>query len=220
MLKIPEIADDVHHLQPPARSDLFAGHGRAWMNALTLREPDNKLLKAHLELFDHIRTDVRETEKWVDAALHDNKMLPILESLPGVGKILGALVALEIDTIHRFNSPAKLSAYSGLVPSTYSSSGKTYHGRMIAASNRHMRYAYVEAAWNASRVSPYFKAFYERLKERKGACKAIGATARRLCEISYFCLKDNRAYEERPYRFKRYLEPEREIFGRVALTIE
>ena len=63
------------------------------MNALTLREPDNKLLKAHLALFDHIRTNVRETEKWVDAALHDNKMLPILKSLPGVGKILGALIA-------------------------------------------------------------------------------------------------------------------------------
>lgn len=209
---------DRNHLQPPARSDLFGGHGRAWMNALTLREPDNKLLKAHLQLFDYIRDDTRETEKWVDAALKDNKMIPILESLPGVGKILGALIALEIDTIHRFNSPSKLAAYSGLVPSTYSSSGKTYHGRMIPASNRHLRYAYIEAAWNASRVSPYFRGFYERLKERKGACKAIGAVGRRLCEISYFCLTDNRVYEERPYRYKKPLAPSSEEFrsGRLS----
>ena len=208
---------DRNHVQPPARSDLFGGHGRAWMNALTLREPDNKLLKAHLDLFDIIRDDTKQTEKWVDSALKNNKMIPILESLPGVGKILGALIALEIDTIHRFNSPSKLAAYSGLVPSTYSSSGKTYHGRLIPASNRHLRFAYIEAAWNASRVSPYFRGFYERLKERKGACKAIGAVGRRLCEISYFCLKDNRAYEERPYRYKRSLTPEQENFGRVAL---
>lgn len=211
---------DRNHLQPPARSDLFGTHGRAWMNALTLREPDNKLLKAHLELFDILRDDIREAEKWLGAALKDNKMIPILESLPGVGKIFGALIALEIDTIHRFSSPAKLAAYSGLVPSTYSSSGKTYHGRMIAASNRHLRYAYIEAAWNAARVSPYFSAFYERLKERKGACKAIGAVGRRLCEISYFCLKENRPYEERTYRYKRSLEPAQEQFGRVALISE
>lgn len=210
---------DRNHVQPPARSDLFGGHGRAWMNALTLREPDNKLLKAHLALFDYFRADTRETEKWVDSELKDNRMIPILESLPGVGKILGALIALEIDTIDRFNDPAKLAAYSGLVPSTYSSSGKTFHGRMIPASNRHLRYAYIEAAWNASRVSPYFRGFYERLKERKGACKAIGAVGRRLCEISYFCLKNNRVYEERPYRHKKSLTPEQEDFSRAALPI-
>lgn len=207
---------DRNHLKTPARTDLFAGHGRAWMNALSLREPDDKLLKAHLALYDELRAATRQTEKWVDAALKGNKMIPILESLPGVGKIFGALIALEIDTIDRFNSPAKLAAYSGLVPSTYSSSGKTHHGRMIP-SNRHLRYAFIEAAWNASRVSPYFRGFYERLKERKGACKAIGAAGRRLCEIAYFCLKRNRVYEERPYKFRRPLEALERDFGRVAL---
>ena len=207
---------DRNHLQPPARTDLFAGHGRAWMNALTLREPDDKLLKAHLELFDFVRSGTRQAEKWVDAALKDNPMIPILESLPGVGKILGAMIALEIDIIHRFHSPAKLAAYCGLVPSTYSSSGTTYHGRMIP-SNRHLKYAFVEAAWNAVRVSPYFCAYYERLKERKGACKAIGAAARRLSEIAYFCMKQGRPYEERPYRFRRGSERSVEEFGRVAL---
>lgn len=145
-------------------------------------------------------------------------MVPILESFPGVGSILGALIALEIDTIGRFHSPGKLAAYSGLVPSTYSSSGKTVHGRLIP-SNRHLKYAFIEAAWNAARVSPYFHDFYTRLKERKGSCKAIGAVARRLCEITYFCLKQNRAYEERPYRFRKYVDAPPDDFGRVALTI-
>lgn len=60
---------DRNHVQPPARTDLFGGHGRAWLNALALREPDDKLLKAHLELLDYIRADTREAEKWVKAAL-------------------------------------------------------------------------------------------------------------------------------------------------------
>jgi len=207
---------DRNHLQPPARTDLFGSHGRAWMNALTLREPDDKLLKSHLELFDFARESTRKTEKWIDAALKNNAMIPILETLPGIGKIFAALIALEIDTIDRFSSPAKLAAYSGLVPSTYSSSGKTFHGRMIP-SNRHLRYAFVEAGWNASRVSPYFNGLYERLKGRKGACKSIGAVGRRLCEIAYFCLKNRRPYEERPYRFRKPAEEPEESFGRVAL---
>lgn len=210
---------DRNHVQPPKTSDLFGGHGRAWLDALTLREPDGKLLKAHMDLHDELRADTRQTEKWVAFALKGNKMVPILESFPGVGKILGALIALEIDTIDRFNSPGKLAAYSGLVPSTYSSSGKTVHGRLIP-SNRHLKYAFIEAAWNAARVSPYFHDFYTRLKERKGSCKAIGAVARRLCEITYFCLKQNRAYEERPYRFRKYVDAPPDDFGRVALASE
>lgn len=208
---------DRNHVQPPARSDLFAGHGRAWLDALVLREPDGKLLKAHMELYDELRADTRQTEKWVGAALKDNAMVPILESFPGIGKILAALIALEIDTIDRFSSPGKLAAYSGLVPSTYSSSGRTVHGRLIP-SNRHLKYAFIEAAWTASRSSPYFHSLYERLKERKGSCKAIGAVGRRLCEIAYFCLKQNRAYEERPYRYRKYVDAPPDEFGRVALV--
>lgn len=202
---------DRNHVEPPKQSDLFGGHGRAWLDALQLREPDNKLLKAHLALYDELRACTKETEKWVDAALKSNELMPVLQSMPGVGKILGALMAVEIDTIHRFRSPSKFAAYCGLVPSTYSSGGKTAHGRMIP-SNRYLKYAFIEAAWNASRCSPYFRGIFERLKERKGSCKAIGAVARRHAEIAYFCLKHNRSYRELPYK------PRVERFGRVALV--
>ena len=194
---------DRNHVHPPKLSDLFGSTGRAWINGLKLNEPDGRLLKSHLKLLDFVRKQARETEKQVREAMRDNPMVPLLRTLPGVGPIMSALIALEIDTIDRFYSPRKLSAYCGLVPSTYSSGGKTSHGRMIPRSNRHLRYAFIEAAWNAIRVSPYFSAIYRRLKERKGAGKAIGAIGRRLCEITYVCLKKKRPYEERPYRFKR-----------------
>lgn len=205
---------DRNHIEPPKKTDLFAGHGRAWLDGLSLREPDGKLLKAHLELYDELRLDTKQAEKWVESALKDNQLLPILESFPGIGRILGALISLEIDTIDRFHSPEKFTAYCGLVPSTYSSGGKTVHGRLIP-SNRHLRYAFIEAAWTAARVSPYFSAFYERLKERKGSCKAIGAVARKLAEITYYCLKHKRTYHEKPY-ICRKIQAER--FCRVALV--
>lgn len=193
---------DRHHLTIPEKTDLFGSHGRAWMNALALADPDGKLLGQDLELLDAIHAHVRQTEKWIDETLKENSYIPILMSLPGVGKILAALIALEIDQIERFASAAKFSAYCGLVNSTYRSAEKTFHGGLIPTCNHHLRYAFIEAAWTASRVSPYFQAFFRRLKARVGTKDAIGACARRLCEITYICLKKKRSYQEKPYRFK------------------
>ena len=54
--------------------------------------------------------------------------MDILITLPGFGKILSALAALEIDDINRFSTPAKCASYSTLIPSTFASGGKVYHG--------------------------------------------------------------------------------------------
>jgi transposase len=193
---------DRNHSKAPEKTDLFGSYGRDWMNALELAEPDGKLLKSDLELLETIKSHIRQTEKWIDETLKENPYIPILMTLPGVGKILAALIALEIDTIERFAASEKLCSYSGLVNSTYSSAGKTTHGGLIASCNRHLRYAFIEAAWGAVRHSPYFGAFFKRLKARKGAHDAIGATARKLCEITFSCLKKQRAYQEKPYRFR------------------
>jgi transposase len=193
------------HLEAPERTDLFGPHGRAWMNTLTLREPDGRLLKADLELLDSVRSHVRQTEQWIEETLKTNNYIPILESFPGVGKILAALMALEIDTIKRFATPEKFCCYSGLVNSTFQSGGrgmKAFHGGLIPTCNHHLRYAFIEAAWTAVRVSPYFEAFFKRLRGRKGAHDAIGAVARKMCEITWQCLNKKRNYEERAYQFK------------------
>lgn len=193
---------DRNHVKPPEVSDLFGRGGRTWLEELRFGEPDGNLLNADLELLDTLRTHIRQTEEWIDETLKENPYIPLLRSLPGVGKLLAAVIALEVHTIDRFASPSKLCAYSGLANSTYSSGGKTVHGGLMPACNHHMRYAFIEAAWTAIRVSPYFSAFYKRLKARKGSHDAVGAVGRKLCEITYYCLKNQRDYREKPYQFR------------------
>ena len=193
---------DRNHLTQPETTDVFGARGRAWMNALVLRDPDGKLLKADLELFDELRAHIRQTEKWIDEALKDNPDIPILMTFPGIGKILAALIALETNNIERFASPARFCSYSGLACSTYSSGGKTFHGGLIPTSNHHLSHAFIEAGWTAVRVSPYFQAFYRRLKSRKGSQDAIGAVGRKMCEITWHCLTKKKNYEEKPYQYK------------------
>lgn len=199
--RIHNIIDRNHH-KPPERTDLFGKHGRAWMSGLDLHDPDGKLLRADMELLDTLHAHIRQTEKWIDETLKENPYMPVLMSLPGVGKLLAAIIALEIHMIDRFASPAKLCAYSGVANSTFSSGGKTSHGGLIPVCNHHLRYAFIEAAWTAVRVSPYFDAFFKRLKHRKGAQDAVGAVGRKLCEITWHCLKQRRDYREKPYKFR------------------
>ena len=188
---------DRNHVAISCHSDMFGKGGREEINNIELESPDNLLLKAHLEILDHLQVQVRKSEKWVQEAVKENHEVAILRTVPGLGKVLSALVAMEIDDIHRFLSPGKLCAYAGLVPTTYASGGKVRHGRLIPTCNRWLRWAFVEAAWIAQRTSPYCESYYMRIKARKGTNSAATALARRLCEISWHCLMDNRPYEER-----------------------
>lgn len=193
---------DRNHVTRPEVSDLFGRQGKTWLKSLELPVVDQRLLKAHEELYDDVVRQLREMEHWVEEELKDNPYLPSLLTLPGVGKILGAVIALEVDTIERFRAPEKLCSYAGLVNSTYASGDKVRHGGIMPTCNKNLRYAYVEAAWTAVRTSPYFAAIFRRLKAAKGPKSAIVAIARRLCMISWSCMKERRAYREQTYRFR------------------
>ena len=122
----------------------------------------------------------------------------MLRTVPGLGDLLATVVALEIDRIERFASAAKLAAYAGLVPTTYSSGGQTFHGKLMPQTNRWLRWALVEAAWVAVRLDPYFRTHFANRRAHKPAQSAIIATARRLLEVVWHILKEDRPYQTRP----------------------
>lgn len=188
---------DRNHVTLPSCSDLFGKAGRQLLDQIAIPAPDNLLLRAHLELLDYIEKQIDQAERWTKEALKDHPGVTRLRTILGIGKTLAALVALEIDDISRFSGADKLCAYAGLVPTTYASGGKVHHGNLLPACNRWLRWAYVEAAWIAQRTSPYCHAYFERIKRRKGANCGNTALARRLCEITWHCLREKRSYEER-----------------------
>lgn len=83
-----------------------------------------------------------------------------------------------------------------MVPSTYSSGGKTYHGKIIKQGNKWLRSAFVEAVAPAVATDLQLRAQYEHLKCR-GVNKARVAIARKLWTIAFQILRDQRPYERR-----------------------
>ena len=190
-----------NHIENPGFTDLFGLGGMKFLRSLALGTSDQQLLTQDLELYDLVHEQVKIITHWIGGVLQDNRYRTILLSLPGLGAVLAALAALEIAAINRFTSPGKLTAYAGLVPTTYASGGKVHHGDLLPQCNRYLRYAFVEAAWSAVKSSPYCRALFAKLRKRKGANTAIIVVARRLCGIAYLCLKENRLYEERAYDY-------------------
>lgn len=184
----------------PQVSDLFGAKGMTFLSELKLPEPDGTLLHQDLAVLRVLKEQVREVEERVQEELGDDPAYRRVKSMPGMGPILGAVVATEIDGVHRFPSPSRLCAYAGLVPTTYASGGKVSHGRLLPMCNKWLRWAFIEAAWVAIGCSPYFGGMYRHHRSRgKGANTAITIIARRMAEITWQILTKDRDYEERSF---------------------
>jgi transposase len=142
-----------------------------------------------------------------DSLGRDDKKVKLLRSIPGLGPFFSVLVAKEIDDISRFRDEKKLCAYAGLVPSTYASGGKVFHGRITKTGNKWLRWAFIEAVQPAIRCDEDLLAYYQRLKIRKGANAAKVATARRLLTIVYRVLSQGRLYQKKNIKVIRHLAP-------------
>lgn len=118
----------------------------------------------------------------------------LFHTVPGYGVFLSVLVAVEIADIERFKDVEKFHTYAGVIPSTYSSGERTYHGKIVKEGNHWLRWAAVEAVWPGIRADFDLRCYCERLKRRKGANSAKVAVARRLLTMIYWMLKENRPY--------------------------
>jgi transposase len=197
--RIHALLDRHPDLERPQFKDVFCKKGVSWMRRVKMPEPDRSLLDEELSLLSLLGEQIRHLEERIEAYNSEDVLAVRLRTLPGVGPILAAVMALEIDTIDRFRSAPKLCAYAGLVPSTYSSGGKTSHGRMLRFCNRWLKWAFIEAAWVAVGCSDYFGQLYRTHRARgKGANEAISITARRMATIAWQMLKQERDYSAQP----------------------
>jgi transposase len=114
-----------------------------------------------------------------------------LTSIKGIGPRAAAVFLSTIGNVHDFASADKLAAYFGIVPRVSQSNATDSRGRITKRGSRLARTALVQCTLIATRYSPYLKAYYDRIRRRRGAGKAIIATARKLLAIIYDTLKNS-----------------------------
>lgn len=110
---------------------------------------------------------------WGDQAVY-------LMQIPGVGLIVAMTILAAVGDIRRFENSKKLVGYAGLGAGIHDS-GEKHRGKGITKSGRkELRWALVEAAWQAVGCNAHWKVEYEKLCKRMHQNQAITAIARKL----------------------------------------
>jgi transposase len=108
------------------------------------------VLQEYIDTLSQCSQRVERLTEQIRQLLPQWQMFPVvaaLQSLRGVSLIVAATTVAEIGDFKRFQNPAELMNYLGLVPSEHSSGEKTRRGSITKAGNGHVRRMLVEAAW-------------------------------------------------------------------------
>ena len=184
-------------------SDAYGKNAREEMEKRLAELPEQTrwATRQMLTQLDALSEQIRQFEKRLEELVDVTPEMQLLETMPGVGVILAATIALEIGDIGRFLSAERLASYSGTTPRVHSSGDRTRYGRTRPDVNRYLKWAFAEAANSAAvnyRRLPerHVSQLYARLRARKGHAKAVGAVARHLAEAAFHVLSRQQAYRD------------------------
>ena len=165
-------------------------------------------LKLLLDQIEFIENQISAIEQAIDeamaelAAVNQPQALPkgvyhVIETIPGIGRVLAAAIIGETGEIDRFASARKYVAFAGL-DATVRESGQFAgtRNRMSKRGSPHLRRAIWLAAINARRFNPELRAYYEAKRaEGKHVGVATGAVARRLAHLIHALWRDQRVFD-------------------------
>jgi transposase len=176
----------------PGFADLFGVAGRRWLAEVALPVEERESVDAGLRQIVFLDAEIKAVEKLVAQQALGWPEIRRLMTIPGVNLICAATFIAAIGRADRFLTSRKLVAYLGLDPKVrQSGEAPARSGRISKRGSASARWALVEAAWSVVKQPGPLRAFYERIRARRGHGKAIVATARKLA-ILFWCMLTRR----------------------------
>jgi transposase len=173
--------------RPPV-SDLFGVKGRRWLAGLALPVEERESVDSAMRQVAFLDSEIAEVERLIARAALASPQIRRLMTVPGVNVIVAASFLAAIGDIRRFHTPRKLVGYLGLDPRVRQSGpGPATHGHISKQGSVRARHALVEASWSTVRQPGPTRAFYQRVRARRGHQIAVVAAARKLACL-FWCL--------------------------------
>jgi len=155
-------------------------------------------LKSMLAVIDHHNHEVAAITKRLDCLMSDHlELLNRLDEIPGIDKLASQSIISYIGTdLNAFPNEAALCSWAGLCPGNNESAGKRKSGKSPVRKHP-FKTLMVEIAWAAIKKNgSYYKEKYYRLKSRRGAKKAIVATAHTILKAIFHIIKFGKTFKE------------------------
>lgn len=155
-----------------------------------------KTIAVDLHLLDSYDKLLNDLELYIlkSARQHDSQVLYLLQTIPGVGKILSLVMLYEIHDINRFPTVADFISYCRLVKPQRESAGKRSGGRNSKIGNAHLKWAFSEAAVLFLKGNDRAKEYHHRRVSKHGKGKALSILAQKLARSVYFMLKRKESF--------------------------
>jgi transposase len=169
-------------------SDLFGVKGRKWLRELELPVEECETIEAAMRHIEFLDAEIAEAERLIAKQMLRSPDARHLMTVPGVNVICAGTFLAAIGDIRRFRTSRQLVAYLGLDPRVHQSgSAPARGGRISKQGSPQARWALVEAAWSVVQQPGPLRAFYQRIKARRGFGVAIVVAARKLA-VLFWCL--------------------------------
>ena len=170
-----------------------------------LSEHQKSFLKILMCHYDSMKEHLVEIETHLQ-----EDMLPFalqveqLNTIYGISTTASCAIIAEIGTdMKPFKTAEHICSWAGLCPGNNESAGKR-KSTSITKGNPYIKSMLCEIAWViAGKRNTYLSAWYWRIKQKKGARKAIVALARKLLVIIYTMLKQGTNFDENCFEVRR-----------------
>lgn len=165
---------------PPTRR-LRSRGGQRWLDQIALPPHAQRALVTMRQIERDLTAQLALVEADVAREALVDPIVQRLESVHGIGPVLGLMLRAEIGDINRFPSPAHLASYAGLVPQVDSSANHTHYGRITKAGSPWLRWALVEVGVQTLKRQDPVGRWGRKLAMLKGKMKAQVALGREMC---------------------------------------
>ncbi len=165
--------------------------------AKTLYEhPANCLIatvqKEHIEQLDQ---SIARIEKAVLKSARELPCYKPLNTLPGIGRILGMTITMEVGEIKRFKAQGNLASYCRTVDSKRMSNGKKKGDNNGKCGNKYLAWAFVEAANFAKRYDEQCRKWFDRKAAKTSTVLATKALACKLTKAAWHVMAHDTDYD-------------------------
>jgi transposase len=180
--------------RPPV-TDAFGKRGRAWLAALELPADERETVDGCVRQIAFLDGEIAILERAIAEHALASEAMRRLMTVPGVSLMTAATFIAAVGDIRRFHEPGKLVGYLGLDPKVRQSGiAAARHGRISKQGASQVRQMLTEAAFVAVSTPGPMRAFYERVRARRGSQIAIVAVARKLAVLFWHLLTREQDY--------------------------
>jgi transposase len=155
---------------------------------------DLEMIDAYDRIIEPLERDLIKT-----ANGHNALFYHLLQTIPGVGRILALVMLYEIESIERFESVQDFASYARLVKCAKESNGKNYGTSGNKIGNAHLKWAFSEASVLFIKGNEPAKKYLDRLAQKHGKGKALSILAHKLGRAAYYMLKNKVAFDQEKF---------------------